>query len=242
MSVTIFHTNDLHNKLTAGQAGWLRGLKESVPESILLDCGDAIWAGNVFVRLGGEPVLRLMNEAGYDAMCMGNREFHFLETGLRHKIGWADFPVLSANIRPTNHSDLPVKSSITLLRNGLRVAIFGLTVPMITERMLSRKVSAYVFDDPIETAAKVVPELRKNADLVIALTHIGLNNDRKLASDVPGIDLIIGGHTHALLDHPETVGNTSIVQAGWFGHYVGKVEIDAGGAVRGEALEMQNGK
>lgn len=236
--ITIFHTNDFHNKLTAAQAAHLHELKSSTPNSLLLDCGDAIWAGNIYYRPGGEPILKLMNQAEYDAMAMGNREFYFLETGLRKKIGWADFPVLCANIRPTNGADLPVKSHISLDICGQKVVIFGLTVPMITEKMLSRKVSSYVFDDPLDTAARIVPELRPQADILIALNHIGLKLDRELAEKVPGIDLIIGGHTHAVLEEPEMVGDTAIVQAGWFAHYVGKVEIKPGMPVKGSLIEL----
>ncbi len=239
MPITIFHTNDFHNKLTEPQAERLRDLKTGTPGSLLLDCGDAIWAGNVFFRPGGEPVLRMMNHAGYDAMCMGNREFHFLATGLRQKIGWANFPVLSANIRARNGADLPVLPHITFERNGLRVTILGLTVPMITERMAVKNISAYVFDDPLEVAARLVPELRRDCDLLVSLNHIGLALDRKLAETVPGIDLIIGGHTHAVLESAEMVGATAIVQAGWFAHYVGKVEIAPGENTKAELIDLR---
>ena len=237
--LTIYHTNDLHNRLTSEKAARLRELKSSTPGSILLDCGDAIWSGNIYFRPDGEPALKLMNDAGYDAMAMGNREFHFLETGLRKKIGWADFPVLSANIRPTNGADLPVKSDITIERDGVRVVIFGLTVPMITEKMLVKRVSAYVFDDPIATAARIVPGLRERADILIALTHIGLKFDRELAVSVSGIDLIIGGHTHSVIEQPEMVGQTAIVQAGWFAHYVGKVEIGENHSITGSLVDLR---
>jgi 2',3'-cyclic-nucleotide 2'-phosphodiesterase (5'-nucleotidase family) len=225
-SVTIFHTNDFHNRIDAPKAARLKALKDENPNSLLFDAGDAIWAGNMFVRPGGEPALRLMSAAGYDAMALGNREFHFLASGLRGKLGWAEFPVLCANIRPTKED---VKSQvvpfITKRVSGLRIAVFGLTVPMITEQMLSRKVSAHVFDDPIAVAGKLVPELRAEHDLIVALTHIGLKEDRRLAETVPGIDLIVGGHTHAVLELPEMVNGCAIVQAGWYGHSVGRVDV-----------------
>jgi 2',3'-cyclic-nucleotide 2'-phosphodiesterase (5'-nucleotidase family) len=112
---------------------------------------------------------------------------------------------------------------------------------MITQRMLSRRISAYVFDDPISVAAKLVSDLRPTHDLVIALTHIGLKEDRRLASTVPGIDLIVGGHTHAVLDSPEMVGRTAIVQAGHWAHQVGRVDIDMDGnepAISGSIMEL----
>jgi 2',3'-cyclic-nucleotide 2'-phosphodiesterase (5'-nucleotidase family) len=232
--LTVFHTNDLHNSLNEEKAARLKAFKEQTPNSLLLDAGDAIRAGNLGVSICGEPALRLMSDAGYDAMAMGNREFHFLQAGLKSKIGCADFPVLCANIRPVKRGErVPVIPWITKTVADVRVAIFGLTVPMITERMLARKVSAYVFDDPVETASRLVPELRGSHDLVIALTHIGVKEDRRLASSVSGIDLIVGGHTHVTLDPPEMVDAAVIAQAGYWGHSFGRIEITiAGNEVR----------
>jgi 2',3'-cyclic-nucleotide 2'-phosphodiesterase (5'-nucleotidase family) len=240
--LTILHTNDFHNKLTPEKAEKIRRLKAESQNPLLLDCGDAIWAGNIYFRPNGEPVLELMNGAGYDAMTMGNREFHFMESGLRAKLGWAQFPVLCANIRTTRPNvDLPVLPYTTFSVEGKRVLVFGLTVPMITERMLVRKFSAYVFDHPLDAAASLVPELRSKADLLIAVTHIGLQMDRELAERVPGIDVIVGGHTHAKLSEPERVGGTAIVQAGWFAHFIGRTRVEFGGGqakVSGELLEL----
>jgi 2',3'-cyclic-nucleotide 2'-phosphodiesterase (5'-nucleotidase family) len=99
---------------------------------------------------------------------------------------------------------------------------------MITERMLVRKVSAYVFDDPLYTADHLAPALRPGFDVLVSLSHIGLTRDRELAARRPEIDLIVGGHTHALLESGEKIGRTTIVQAGWFGKYFGttKIELD----------------
>ncbi len=234
----IYHTNDLHNRLNPAQAERLRGLKLSTPNCLLLDCGDAIWSGNIYFRPDGEPILKLMNHAGYDAMTMGNREFHFSSTGLKKKTGWAAFPVLSANIRPKDRAALPTVSYLQFNIGGRSVVVFGLTVPMITERMLSRRVSSYLFDDPIETASNLVPQLRSSADILIALTHIGINRDRKLAECVRGIDLIIGGHSHTALERPEFVGKTAIVQAGAFARYAGKTEIGEDGRITGELISL----
>jgi 2',3'-cyclic-nucleotide 2'-phosphodiesterase (5'-nucleotidase family) len=112
---------------------------------------------------------------------------------------------------------------------------------MITEKMLSKKISSYVFDQPLDTAASLVPELKSKADLLVALTHIGLQKDRELAQQVQGVDLIVGGHTHALLDKPEMVGNTAIVQAGWFAHCIGRTTVEFGDGrtdVREEIIEL----
>jgi len=271
--LTIFHTSDMHNKLTAEWAERLHELKAASPGSLMLDSGDAIWAGNVFWRLGGEPVLDLMNGVPYDALCMGNREFHFLGIACNSKTSRAEFPVLSANLRraggwgpgagdqaapspdrrgprrgvpspsplagegrgegekPRVSDTIPNSTALryaTFDRDGLRVTVFGLSVPCITERMLVSKVSEFYFDQPISAAAEIVPALRSKCDLLIALTHIGIKADRELAEKVSGIDLILGGHTHVITD--ERVGDTRILHHGFYVHYAGKVivEVDSG--------------
>ena len=226
--LTVLHTNDFHNHLTPAQAAFIKEEKAKYENVLLLDAGDAISAGNIGVRPGGEPILTLMSETGYDAMTLGNREFHVADTLLRLKLSKAVFPVLSANIRwrEDKGETLSVAASWTkMLVSGLRVAVFGLTVPMVTPRMTARLVSAFVFDDPVETAKVQIARLRPGADVLIALTHIGLREDERLAAACPELDLIIGGHSHNKLHEPHIINGVPIVQAGWFGHYLGETTL-----------------
>ncbi len=224
-TLTVLHTNDFHNHLSASQAAFIKAEKAKRENVLLLDSGDAISAGNVGVRPGGEPILTLMSETGYDAMTLGNREFHVADTLLRLKTGKAGFPVLCANIRwrDDQGETLPtVPSFEKTLPNGRRVGVFGLTVPMVTPRMTARLVSAFVFDDPVSVAREQIAHLRPRVDALIALTHIGLREDERLASACPELDLIIGGHSHNKLHEPKVVEGVPIVQAGWFGHFLGE--------------------
>jgi 5'-nucleotidase len=120
------------------------------------------------------------------------------------------------------------------------VGIFGVTVPMITERMLSHHVSAYVFDDPIRVGAEMAERLRPQVDLLIALTHIGLKQDIELAKRAPQIDLIIGGHSHSVLEEPQREGRVAIVQAGSYARFLGRVEVDLAGqtTISGKLLSL----
>jgi 2',3'-cyclic-nucleotide 2'-phosphodiesterase (5'-nucleotidase family) len=242
--LTILHTNDLHGKLTEEAAEILARERSSYPNCLLLDAGDAVPSGNIYWRPGGEPILSLMSDIGYDAMAMGNREFHFLATGLKSKVKLARFPVLSANIRSNSTSiDSFVIPSITLKVGELTVAIFGLTVPMITKQMFARKLSPFWFEEPLSAAKEIVPLLRRSADVVIALTHIGVQSDVELAKSIDGIDIVVGGHTHTLLSEPILVGNTAIVQAGHWGQYLGKTELtislDSGPKVRTTLIDLR---
>ncbi len=234
--ITLFHTSDMHNKLTGELAERLHHLKSENPMSLWLDSGDAIWSGNIYWRPGGEPALDLMNSVPYDALCMGNREFHFMAIGVDCKTSRAHFPVLSANIRPSKASrECRIPSHIVIERGGVRIAVFGLTVPCITEKMLVKKVSDYYFAQPIDAAAEIVPELRKKADMVVALTHIGINRDRELAGSVPGIDIILGGHTHTVAE--EHLGQTWILHHGFYARQVGRVDLDISG---GQVTNLTN--
>jgi 2',3'-cyclic-nucleotide 2'-phosphodiesterase (5'-nucleotidase family) len=228
---TLIHTNDFHNHLLPDQAKRLGEMRAALGDNgLLLDAGDAISSGNVTYKPGGEPILDVMSDVGYDAMTIGNREFHFSQTGFCAKVSRARFPVLCANVRAKEPAvKLPVVPAIhRTLSSGAGITVFGLTVPMITERMLVRKVSAYVFADPLRVAGELIPKLRAECDFLVCLSHIGLARDRELAARVAGIDLIIGGHTHALLESGEQVGNTLIVQAGWWGKYFGLVSVGLG--------------
>lgn len=237
--VTIFHTSDLHNRLAQSTASRLRELKGEHPGSLFLDSGDAIWSGNIFWRPGGEPVFDLMNSVPYDAMCMGNREYHFLSKGLIEKTSRADFPILSANLRSANTAYINVvagplsrpfsgiKESVTV-DVGFRVTIFGLTVPCITENMRVKRIAHQYFIDPVEAAADLAPRLRAECDLLIALTHIGFDKDCELAESAPDIDIILGGHTHTIEE--AQVGGTRIFHSGAYSQYVRRIdaELDAG--------------
>jgi 2',3'-cyclic-nucleotide 2'-phosphodiesterase (5'-nucleotidase family) len=237
-SLTIIHTNDLHNRLTPDKAARLSQVKAASGYALLFDAGDAVGSGNATFSPGGEPALDLMSDAGYDAMAVGNREFHVTQFGFRTKLARARFPVLSANIRPRGGaSEPPCRPTAEWTIPGLgTVQAFGLTVPMVTERMPVRRLSAYVFDDPVLTARVIVPGLRASADLLVCISHCGLSEDRRLAEAVPGIDVIVGGHTHATLPEGEIVGSTRIVHAASHAQAYGQVVVrGARGARQTEA-------
>jgi 2',3'-cyclic-nucleotide 2'-phosphodiesterase (5'-nucleotidase family) len=241
----ILHTNDFHDRLSDSAAERLAARKREIGgDGLLLDAGDAGGAGNLTFHAGGEAILERMSTIGYDAMTVGNRDFHLTRVGFRCKLSRATFPILCANVyaapmptiaartalalaaEPTE--DVPVSRFLVREQNGWRIVILGLTVPMITEQMLSRKVSAYVFETPLRCAQRLVPLLRERyaPDLLIALTHIGFTKDKELAAAVPGIDLIVGGHSHTVLEEGIRVNDTLIVQAGSRGSHIGLVKIE----------------
>lgn len=228
-SLSILHTNDLHGSLRPEQVARLQAERRALGSAgLLLDAGDAISSGNVTFRPTGEPMLDAMSEAGYDAMVVGNREFHVTQAGFHAKLGRARFPVLCGNVRPRSPDvRLPVSSYVRFtLAGSVRVALFGVTVPMVTDRMRVRHLSAYLFDDPVDAARRLAAELRPECDLLICLTHVGDEVDTRVAQSAPGIDLIVGGHSHTLLPEGRIVGNTLIVQTGSHARNLGVVRVE----------------
>jgi 2',3'-cyclic-nucleotide 2'-phosphodiesterase (5'-nucleotidase family) len=193
---------------------------------LLLDAGDAVSAGNLGCRMGGEPVLRLMSDLGYDAMTIGNRESHPRRELFPKKLRDARFPVLCANMTAGHGVPLPTRPWLSVERAGFRIAIMGLSVPMFTRSMWSRPFCDYLYEDPIRTASALAGELRPACDLLIALTHLGLRVDQSLAAAVPEIDVVVGGHSHSDLSTPVWVGKTPILHTTAHAEYVGRACLE----------------
>lgn len=228
-SFTILQTSDLHGRLTPEGEGRLREMLQDQPGCLLLDSGDACGAGNLGYR-PREPSLEALSRLGCRAMVAGNREAHVWRSVMAAKIARASFPVLCSNLT-CRFGPSPCSDRLTLLaEDGLRLGLFGLTVPMITRRMFARFLSDLLFEDPTATARKMVAELRAEHDAVILLSHLGLRQDRDLAREVPGIDLILGGHSHVELREPERVGGTWICQPGAHGFWATRVLMTRDGS------------
>lgn len=220
--LTVYHTNDMHNRRAMFP---LLATLRRAPNSLLLDSGDAIGGSNTVFKFR-EPILAAMCEAGYDAMALGNREFHYLRGVIMRRHRQVNFPFLCANVEDTRHRVSHIlRRSVLKDVAGLRVALTGFTPVQYHDHSIWRRLSGFRFLDPIETARTLVPALRKQADVVIVLSHLGYAMDRELAGEVPGMTLIIGGHSHTTLEEPVAVGETHIVQTGCFGRHLGCVEL-----------------
>lgn len=119
---------------------------------------------------------------------------------------------------------------IVVDRGGLKIAILGLTTPSLERIVAARKNQGVAVGSPVAAATYYVPKLRREADVVIALTHLGVEQDRWLVDHVPGIDLVIGGHSHSSLFRPITEKaeggrGTRIAQAGSWGRYLGRTTL-----------------
>ncbi|HVL39819.1 MAG TPA: hypothetical protein VM328_10565 [Fimbriimonadaceae bacterium] len=217
MALTLLHTNDFHGALDQQVADRLRDFKS---DGLYLDSGDVIKAGNLGVPIRAEPAWGFLASAGCDASVLGNRETHVLESAFQAKIRGCRHPLLCANLRHKDGSR-PLAGHLLLERGGMRVGIIAAMVPMVTEKMASRAASAYLWDPPLGVLKPMATEIRPHVELLIALTHIGFRQDQDLARLCPELDVILGGHSHTVLETPVQVGRTWICQGGSHGRYAG---------------------
>ncbi|MCA9794935.1 MAG: metallophosphoesterase [Candidatus Eremiobacteraeota bacterium] len=220
-SLTIVHTNDLH-----GASQPLERLAgEARSQALLLDSGDAIAGSNTAFFLN-EPNLARMSQLGYRAMAMGNREFHYLRRVLAMRARQRNFPLLAANLVDLRgQSEGLFQSHLSLDWQGIKVAIFGATVVQYPVGSRWERLTGFRFLAPELCLPPLVSHLRANHDLVIFLSHLGLDVDRRLAPRLE-VDLVLGGHTHDLLEQPEHIGKSWLFQGGSHGGYFGRIHLD----------------
>jgi len=204
---------------------------------LLLDAGDQFQGSLFFTAHRGMAELAVMHEIGTDAMAAGNHEFDLGPGVLGAFVDAAHFPVLSANVDASAEPVLAgrLQPYAILERAGLRIGLIGLTTEQ-TE--VSSSPGPHVrFNDPGPALAAAAAGARaEGAVLLLLLSHLGVFADGTM--DAPGIAAIIGGHTHTLLSnveagalgpHPVHAGSGAlVVQAGAYGRYLGRLELDVG--------------
>jgi 5'-nucleotidase len=218
--------------------------------TLVLDAGDFLM-GTLFQSLEEKTgfQLRLMKSMGYDVVCLGNHEFDYGPEKLASilissKSAGEIPPVLLSNAvfneKETGDDSLEklfkeniVGRKLILTKNGLKFGFFSLMGKVADDN--AGLAPPVTFSKQIPLARKMVKELRsENCDVIICLSHSGIETDGKggwtgedvdLAKKVKGIDVIISGHTHTILNKPLIVNGIPIVQAGEYGEYVGKLSL-----------------
>jgi 5'-nucleotidase/UDP-sugar diphosphatase len=188
-------------------ASRLKQLRQKRP-SLLLAAGDMIQGDNWANLFQGASVIELMNAMGFDAMVVGNHEFDFGQEVLKKRIAEANFPVLGANVEGFPS----LKPFIIKEVGGVKIAIIGIITPETAASTHPKNIVGLTFLPPEPIVKKYLAELKTQVDLVLVLSHQGYQADLELAQRVPGIDLIVGGHSHTRLNQPIKVDGTIIVQ------------------------------
>ena len=196
-------------------------------ETLIFMAGDLLMGTPFSTAFRGRLGVNLMNKIKFTAMTVGNHEFDYGQENLLKTLKpKMRFPLFSANT--TSESGERIFEQ-TMQKNfsgsKTKAVILGLTTAETPITTHPKNVKGLVFHDPIKTASELLKKADKN-DLVIAVTHVGVDEDKELARAYPRINVIIGGHTHTTLLEPLRVGDTIICQAGAYAKYVGRLNLE----------------
>ena len=237
--LTILHTNDFHGAdftALAREATLIKQIRSEEMNVVYLEAGDTFARGPFHKKFFGELEFAVLNAIGCNAVTLGNNEFKTTEhidaqKYLRERIEQARFPILCANIRVAKDgSYLPkVRPFVIIDINGVKIGILGVSASRIAEY---RQIKGFKVEDPLETAQKLFSQVAVDSELILALTHIGFEEDRELANRLPKLAAIIGGDSHTVLEKPYSENQIPIVQAGDNGRFLGRLDL---------FFELQNG-
>jgi 5'-nucleotidase / UDP-sugar diphosphatase len=188
--------------------------KKGVDKVILLDGGDTFSDDQLSNLTKGEVMIRLMNTVDYDMMALGNHDFDYGLDRTRELEELSNFPMRAANIED-NQTKQPIFGDpyIVLEKNGINVAILALGYRNTPKTGNPDNVKDLRFSLGQEAVQKYLPEMREKADIIVVLSHEGTAVDYKMAQEVEGIDVIIGAHSHDIIEPRKKFGNTYVVQA-----------------------------
>ncbi len=276
-TLTILHTNDFHSRIepinqydsacapedaaeskcfggSARLVTAIRDRRAATENPLLVDGGDQFQGSLFYSYYKGKAAAEMMTALGYQAMTVGNHEFDDGPEVLRGFMDAVGFPVLMSNADVSKEPALNgvLMPSTAIEVGGQRIGLIGLT-PEDTPELASpgRNIA---FTDPAEALTREVARLTADGiDKIVVLSHSGYEVDQRVAAQVSGVDVIVGGHSHTLLanaiegaagPYPTWVtapdGNrVAIVQAGAYGKYLGelKVTFDDAGTVKDAAGE-----
>ncbi len=264
VSLTILHTNDTHGHLLpfsypsevppdsplaaiktrsniggiARRATLFKRLRTELERKgtavWLVDAGDFTEGTPFSMEYHGEADIEAMNAADYTFGTIGNHELNISLAMLKELIGRARFPLLCANLT-ANATGRPLVKPFEIRRVGsLHVAVFGITTRESSDYPAAKQ--QLTIEGEIEAARRMADALRREADIVIVLSHAGEKTDEQIAASVPGIDVIIGGHSHSRLPLGELIRlaqdsrakdprGTVIVQAHQWGGELGRLDL-----------------
>lgn len=217
-TLVILSTNDMHGKIQRMPelATAVTACRDTVAAVLLVDAGDR-WTGNAYVdkvALPGHPIIELMNRLGYDVATLGNHEFDFGQAHLGGVLdSLVDFEIVCANVKSDTATFAQPKPYTIIERNGLKIGVVGVITNYEGDNRPAGNASSYVglsFSDPQQAARAYADSLRGEVDLLVLLSHMGDDRDRELLADERRYDLLIGGHTHELID--TLIGNTPLAQ------------------------------
>ncbi|EKD81779.1 MAG: hypothetical protein ACD_39C01646G0002 [uncultured bacterium] len=250
--LTILHTNDIHSRIlpfdsktygpetggVARRAELIRRIKAQTPHALVLDAGDIFQGTPFYIVFKGEACHRLAVAAGVEATTIGNHELDNGLENLQNQIATSGIRMLCCNVYHRDSNRLVFPAYHVFARNGLKIAVIGSIGNEAWKDADRKNCEAMRHVDQITAVKQVARRLRRYVDLVVVLSHAGIEFDEQLAAQIAEIDVIVGGHTHEELKEPRLIANnpgvgacnngldgTIVVQAGEHGTFLGRLDL-----------------
>lgn len=209
----ILHSNDVHGAIEGYTyiAGLKQFFKNRGAEVILVDAGDYSLGSTYVSAKKGADAISMMNVAGYDFATIGNHELDYGISRLNKNLSKADFTVLCANVFDSSYNALFQSKAVYKTTSGVKIGFFGLETPTITTSVNPVYVKNILCPggEELYRLAQLQIDALSNADIVICLSHLGVDESTKpntsyeLYQNTTGIDFIIDGHSHTVMEKGE---------------------------------------
>jgi 5'-nucleotidase/UDP-sugar diphosphatase len=205
----------------------LRGVASANGEGVLvLGAGDD-FQGTLFSTMTrGASQIVLLNQLAPDAVTLGNHEFDYgwenIDSLVKYQV---KYPIVSSNLYYKNGTRM-VKPYLIKEVNGVRVAIIGMMTDGLAGVTLPRNIEGITIEKEADALRKILPKVKsEKPDIIIVLSHIGIEADIQLAESFPDVDLFVGGHSHTAIFNPRKKGRSIVVQADCKTRHVGELDI-----------------
>jgi 2',3'-cyclic-nucleotide 2'-phosphodiesterase (5'-nucleotidase family) len=221
--VSVYFTSDLHGRMSF--RGYLKNITDR-ENSLILDGGDAI-NGNNYFGPSREKILDEMENSGYFAMAMGNREFCYNRILLKKRIKQTSIKILSANLVDIKKRDEDYLIPFAVKNIGKsKIGIIGLTANQFSHNIIFSKITGFDFIDYKKASDKYINLIKEKVDIIIVLSHSGFNEDMYLLENSNAPIVILGGHSHKITPEPLIRNNSIMFHAGAYANKILKVILD----------------
>ncbi len=241
--LTILHSNDMHGdflaenvneKLIGGVSmlsGYVNKVRNETPNTLYCIAGDMFRGSVIDSEFRGTSTIEIMNAIAPDVVTLGNHETDY---GIAHLLfleKCAKFPIINANLHIKTNGTRLFKPHYIAEIDGMKVLFIGIITETVMNQARNEGLVGTFLD--VHEAATEVGRIcdaynATDIDLTVLLTHIGFEEDKKLAAQLDpswGVDIIIGGHSHTFIEKPEIVNNIAIVQAGIGTDQIGRFDL-----------------
>ncbi len=251
-SLTILHTNDTHSHLLPFEskqhgpdcggiirrAGLVEKIRSEKGELLFVDAGDILQGTPVYSIFKGEACYKAAKACGYDATTLGNHELDNDLANLQTQLATSGIRLLCCNVFFNDSGKHVFAPYHIFLRQGLKIAVIG-SIGNEAWEDIDRKIRAPMRQtDQITEVRATARRLRPYVDLIVLLSHAGIEFDKQLAASVAEVDVLIGGHTHEEMQSPVLIahnpeagaarnglGGTIVAQTGEWGQFLGRIDL-----------------